>query len=132
MTDYIDQIVSALNKLYGLPAVALVAFSCIVVGYIIRYVRSIDNSAIPVVVILWGALAMSLVADSRANNMSLRVWVVRNILVGLAIGFISWMAHRYVIKRFEDWVTAKFPQSGGTQFFAKLDKPTDPDTDTKP
>lgn len=129
MSDTIDHIVALLNKLYGLPAVALVAFSCLVVGYILRYIKAFHNSGIPVVVVLWGGLAMSLVADSRATTMPLRVWIVRNVLVGLIVGFLTWLVHRYAIKRLEDFIASKFPSAGGTRFFSKSNTPTTTDKD---
>lgn len=124
--ESIDKIIGYLNQLYGLPAVALVAFSCVAVGYVLRTVKRFPNDGIPLAVILWGAIAMSLVADARANNMSLRVWICRNVLVGLVVGFASWMLHRVVLSRVEDWIVSKFPDLGNTTIFRRSDVPNPP------
>lgn len=135
MSDYIDQAINALNKLYGLPAAALVLLSCVAVGYVLRFIKRFPNDGIPVAVILWGAVAMSLVADSRAANMSLRVWIVRNVLVGLGIGFGAWVTHKMVLSKIEDWIARKFPDTlGNTDFFQRKagDVPQAPDKTADP
>lgn len=130
MNDYIDKIVSALNTLYGLPAVALVFGSCIALGYVLRFVRRFPNDGIPVAVILWGGIAMSVIADSRASSMPLRVWIVRNLLVGMIIGLGAWLVHKIALSRLEDWVAKRFSALTDTAFFKKEDKtdatPKDP------
>lgn len=128
--NQIDQAIGWLNQLYGLPAAALVLISCLAVGYVLRFIKRFPNDGIPVAVVLWGAVAMTLVADSRATSMSLRVWIVRNVLVGLAIGFISWLVHNLLLSKVEDWLASKFPEKAqDTTFFAKpAPPPQDPPT----
>lgn len=123
----IDQVISGLNSLYGLPAIGLVLGSCIVLGYVLRFIKKFPNDGIPVAVILWGAIAMSLVADSRATSMSLRVWVVRNIMVGMIVGLAAWILHKTLISRLEDWLLRQVPSLGNTDFFRN--KPPKPPTD---
>lgn len=127
----LDQIIAWLNRLYGLPAGALVLGTCIVLGYILRFVKRFPNDGIPVAVVLWGAIAMSLVADSRASSMPLRIWVVRNVLVGMIIGLAAWMAHKIALSRLEDWIATKF-NLNNTDFFKKKTIPTDPTTTPPP
>lgn len=109
--DYLNALLAVLDKIQGLPAVALVCASCIVVGYVLRFIKAFPNNAIPVVVILWGAVAMMLLADPRATNMPLRIWAMRNLLVGLAIGFLAWMLHYWVLSWIEDYIAKKFPKT---------------------
>src|SRR6266576_2651788 len=85
MIDYLNQLLQWLDKIQGLSAVALVFLSCIVVGYALRFIKRFPNDGIPVVVILWGALAMLIIADLRASTMPARIWTTRNLLVGLII-----------------------------------------------
>lgn len=128
--NQIDQAIGWLNQLYGLPAAALVLISCLAVGYVLRFIKAFPNNGIPVAVVLWGAIAMTLVADSRATSMSLRVWIVRNVLVGLAIGFISWLIHNLLLSKVEDWLASKFPDKvADTTFFSK---PSPPPVDNPP
>lgn len=123
MTNTLDSVIAWLNQLYGLPAATLVFASCIVLGYALRFVKRFPNDGIPVAVILWGGIAMSAVADARASNMSLRVWVVRNILVGMVIGMVAWLAHKIILSRVEDWIASKFGGSQDTTFFNKPNPP---------
>ena len=122
MTELIDKAIGVLNQLYGLPAFALVFCSCIVVGYILRFVKRFPNDGIPVAVVLWGGIIMTLVADTRATSMPARVWVVRNILVGMIFGLVAWLTHKVALSRLEDWIVAKF-NLGNTAFFQR--KPAD-------
>lgn len=122
----LDQIVQFLNKLQGLPAIALVFVGCLAFGYLLRFVKSFPNSAIPVAVILMGAVIYPLIADDQ-NSISLRVWIVRNCMIGLGVGLISWLAHFFVFSKIEDWLASKFPGLNDTAMFTKadVDKPVD-------
>lgn len=120
MKEWIENIIGSLNQLEGISAVSLVFLSCIAVGYVVRSIKRIDNSSIPAIVTLWGVVFMGLVANSRATDMSLRVWLVRNVLVGAVVGVASVLMHKLVLKRVEDWISAKF-NLGNTEFFKKSD-----------
>lgn len=124
MTEFIDKAVSWLNQLYGLPAGLLVLCTCIVVGYGLKFWKAFPNQAIPLVVILFGGLMMSLIADSRTTSQPLRVWIVRNIGVGLILGTVAWIIHNKALSKLEDWIAKKF-DLGDTAFFNKTDKPKD-------
>jgi hypothetical protein len=108
-----------LNSLYGLPGHMLVGLACIVLGYTLRFVKRFPNDAIPVVCILWGMIFNPLVADERIAGTSLRLWVARNILIGLIIGAGAWALHRYFLKKFEE----KIPILG--TILAEADKRSD-------
>lgn len=119
--ETINQILSALDQLQGLSAVAVVALTCIVAGYVWRFLhfKWFPNEAIPVFVILWGAFAMSVIADAKPGAVPFRIWFFRNVFIGLIIGFLAWLAHAFIIKRIEDWILSKFPGLSDTTFFAK-------------
>ena len=110
LMDTLDSLLAWLNKIQGWPAVALVFASCIVIGYAWKFlpVKWFADESTPVIVILWGAFAQSMLADARPDGGSLRLWIVRNVLVGLVIGFFAWMLHNIVLKKIEDFLTAKF------------------------
>ena len=124
--NQIDNVLSNLDKLQGASAVTLVFLSCIVVGYILRFIKAFPNNGIPVVVVLWGGMFMGLIASGRSTTMPMHVWVIRNMLVGLIIGGAAWIAHYVVISRIETWVQSKFPGTQDTTLFKKeppVDKP---------
>lgn len=126
--SYIDQAVDILQKIAGLPAIALVAISCLVVGYVLRFFKRFPNDAIPVVVVIWGAVWYTCVADAN-NTIPLRVWLFRNVAIGLIIGCGTWLLHRYGLK----FIETKIPILG--PYLAQLDSPTVtpiPETPPKP
>lgn len=90
-----------LQQLYGLPAGMLVLISCLVVGYVAKCIRRFPNEAIPVTVILWGAVLTPMLQDAR-NSIPFRVWIIRGILIGLTIGFLAWLLHNKVLAKIED------------------------------
>lgn len=121
--DWLNDILSWLDKINGLSGVALTCLSCVVVGYVLRYIKPFPNDAIPVVVILWGAVVTLVIADPRATAVPARVWVMRNLCVGLVTGLIAWLLHYVVLSKIEDWIVKKFPDLSGTSFFQKTQPP---------
>lgn len=97
----IESIVVHLQKLEGAPAVAILLVGCIIFGYLLKVIPMFPNNAIPMSVILSGAIVYPIMSDAR-NPMPLRVWMVRNVIIGLTIGFVAWMLHNKVLSRIED------------------------------
>lgn len=126
--DTLESFLNILDRIEGLPAIALVAFTCIIVGYVWRFIRLkwFPNEVIPIIVMLWGAFFFSFIADPRATNVPVRVWFVRNVLIGIIVGFVSWMFHALVLKRIEDWVLSKMPKLSDTTFFTEKNPPSEP------
>ena len=114
--ETLDNLLSQLEKIQGWPAVALVFASCIVVGYLWKFLpfKWCASAATPAFVILWGAFAQSMLADGRPAGASLRLWIWRNLLVGLVIGFAAWLTHNLVISRIEDLLAARFGKPAPT------------------
>ena len=100
--EWINQVVDLLNKLYGLPGIALVALMCLLGGYALRLCKCFPNNGIPLVVVIFGAAILPLISDFRSSPLPLRVWLVRNILVGALIGLCTWLFHNSVIKKLEN------------------------------
>jgi len=117
--DSLEDLLGILDKVQGLSGAALICFSCIIVGYLLRFIRSFPNDGIPLVVILWGALFNLLLADPYVAGSSLRVWTVKNFLVGLIYGAIAWGVHYWALSKIEDYISKKFPAVGDTAFFTK-------------
>jgi hypothetical protein len=101
LESLLDTLSNFLNGLYGIPATALVALTCIVWGYVLRFVKSFPNNGIPLAVILWGAILLPVIADGN-SKLPFRVWLVKNILVGLVTGFVAWIIHKQALSRLED------------------------------
>ena len=102
LDDILTQATELLSKLYGLPGGLLVLLSCLVVGYFLRIWKAFPNSAIPVVVVLWGPVFNMLIADPLADKLTIRIWLVKNFLVGVVIGGLAWLVHNKLLSRIED------------------------------
>ena len=106
LENILEAVSVALQQLGGAPAGLLVMFGCIVLGYCLKMVKRFPNQAIPLAVILFGAVVYPIIADTN-NAFTLRVWLVRNVLIGLVIGLLAWMLHNQVIKRIEGKIRGK-------------------------
>lgn len=101
MEQILDSAVDWLHQIDGAPAGLLCIFVCIALGYVLRLIQSFPNNAIPVVAILAGGAFYPLIADAN-NDIPLRVWIVRNLGIGLVYGLIAWLLHNQVLSRLED------------------------------
>ena len=122
--DQLNGLLSNLDKLQGLPSATLVFFLCLAVGYAWRWLKFswFPNDAIPMVVMVTGALFMMFIADGRPTTMPHHVWTARNLAVGFIIGCLAWAVHNYVIAKWiEPWLISKLPSLGNTTFFSKSD-----------
>lgn len=97
-----DWITELNDQLIGAPAVALVVLGCIAIGYALRLARKFPNDAIPLTVIIAGSALFMLLAPDRTNGMQMRVWLTRNFLIGLILGFLAWRIHARGLKQLED------------------------------
>lgn len=105
----IEDALGVLDKINGMSAVGLIFLSCIVMGYVWKVIphKWFPNDSIPIIVILWGAFAMSMIADARPGETPVRVWFFRNVIVGAVIGLLAWIVHNFAIKKVEDWLASK-------------------------
>lgn len=97
----LENSIDYLQKLEGAPAILLVVLSAIVLGYVLRRIKGFPNNGIPVVVVLWGGIIYPLIADAN-NDLTLRVWLVRNVAIGLIAGFVAWIFHNKILKPYLD------------------------------
>lgn len=88
------------EQLNGAPFGVLIFCFVIGCGYVMKSIERIPNNWIPFTVILV-ATALFMAGAPARGEMSLRVWLVRNFLIGFTIGFMAWLAHRLVLKRIE-------------------------------
>lgn len=102
----LDSITAMLGKLYGLPSGMLVLLTCLIVGYILKKFESFPNDGIPVCVILWGGLFFPVMCEFDGKT-PLRIWILRNVFIGLVIGFLAWLFHNKFLSKVEDWVASR-------------------------
>jgi len=109
--DWIGSITSEIDKLNNLSAGALVFASCIAFGYLLRFIKSFPNDRIPLAVVACGAICCMCAAPR--TELELRIWLVRNLLVGIVIGFAAWLSHNLILSRIEDRLGLFAPKGDG-------------------
>jgi len=94
------------NQLDGAPVWLLVVIFSLCVGYTLKWIKRFPNNLIPLPVVLGAALANSILMSAvRPPGVAFLAWATRQFIVGLVLGFVTWLLHHYVIKRIE----ARFP-----------------------
>lgn len=124
----LQDILDFLRSLYGLPATALTAIFCLAVGYIVRFIKTVDNKWIPLIVVHVGAALNLILAEPMDAGEISRHWWARNIAIGYIIGLITWLLHNKVLKQYED----KIPFLGPLLAALDADQPDEPDKPKPP
>jgi type II secretory pathway component PulF len=124
--------IPSISEIYGwltsAPSYLLVVLACVVLGLVLKAVPRFPNGAIPAVVVLSGGILQCLLAGEEPSGTGHRVWLIRNLLMGIIMAFVAWVLHRTVIKRFE----TKFPwlgnllHTGQTEHFTNPNPPLPP------
>lgn len=104
MNDWFTSALEFLDSLWRVPGLALVALSCIVFGYVLRLIKKFPNDAIPLAVIFWAIIATWFLAPPRAPEDAVLAWRARQILVGMIVGYGTWMFHARILKKIESKV----------------------------
>ncbi len=94
LNDAITKMVDILGRLNGLPGYALVFLLCLGMGFLLKTVTRFPNDAIPLAVVLMGAIFNSLIADTKADNIPFRLWIFKNAIVGAIVGLCAWGIHK--------------------------------------
>lgn len=100
LNDWLNSATEMLGKLNGAPGYVLVFVSCIALGYVLRNVKRFPNDGIPVAIMLWGGMFNMLIAHDEP--IALRIWIARNLILGVIIGVAAWLIHKYGISKLED------------------------------
>lgn len=109
VNEWLNQVSEALATLYGLPSIVLVFILCLGLGYFLKTQRWCPNDKIPLIVIAFGVGFLPLISDWRSSPLPLRIWLVRNVVVGFIVGLAAWLTHNKILKRFEDSANGKPP-----------------------
>jgi hypothetical protein len=97
-----DWIQAQIDRLYGLPGWAMTVMGCIVVGYVLKGVKSFPNGVIPVFVVTFGCILGVFFAGENPAKYDHFEWLIRNGVIGIVLGFIAWALHAQLIKRVEE------------------------------
>ena len=91
--EFLTQLVEVLAKLNGLPGFALVFLLCLGFGFLLKTISRFPNEAIPLAVVLMGAIFNTLLADPKADTLPFRLWLFKNVVVGALVGLAAWGVH---------------------------------------
>ena len=99
---FIETFVDKVQQLEGAPAALLVLLICLIFGYVLKFVKSFPNRGIPLAVILCGGPMKLVLSEFYKDQTPLRIWIVRNLVIGCCIGFVAWLLHNKILSRLED------------------------------
>lgn len=98
----IDQLIHWNEQLWGAPSGVLVVLFAVALGYLLKTLPGVNNRYIPLTVVAFCTVAFMLVAPPRAADMVVRIYLVRNFLIGFILGFLAWAFHAQILKRWVD------------------------------
>lgn len=124
LDSLLTQTADLLGRLYSVPGYVMVFLSCLGFGYGLKKFRRFPNEAIPLAVIMWGTIWTMAIADPRADNFPLRVWMVKNLVFGSLIGAAAWALHAN--RRRIPLLKKLFPESDDTKFKRNPEAPAKP------
>src|ERR1700686_2815394 len=84
----LDELLDVVNSLYGLPAIALVAILCLVIGYALRLTRAFPDSGIPLVCTIVGGIGNVMFAPGADGTIALIAPRTKYFIVGTVVGLV--------------------------------------------
>jgi hypothetical protein len=114
------------SDLMNAPAGVIVILFAIAIGYVFKMASFFPNKFIPLVIVCITAIifpTVQLCADLSGQAASPWLHLPINGLVGVILGFIAWVFHAQILKR---WVDPKFlteDEDGNTRLITKGAKP---------
>lgn len=98
MEDTLSNLTGWLDKIAGAPAL-LTALILLGIGYAIKKTPWAHNAVIPWVVVLMGGIFFQQISEPTNNNLPIHTWQLRQLGLGLLIGFAVWIFHNQIWKR---------------------------------
>jgi len=115
------------DSLAHAPAGVIAMLFAIALGYMLKASSLVSNNRIPLFVLPVTAILFSLIqfcADKIAAKDHAYLYLLINFMVGFIFGFIAWILHAQILKRFLD--PRIFNDDGSTKFFTKNDNNPNP------
>lgn len=109
------------------PAGVIAMLFAIALGYMLKATVIIPNNRIPLFVLPVTAVLFALIqlcADKLAGKEHASLYLLINFMVGFIFGFIAWLLHAQILKRFLD--PKIFNDDGSTKMFTKDDTKPNP------
>jgi len=87
------------DVLMGAPIGVLIFIFCIVASYMLVWIPAINNKWIPGIILAIGIGGFMLAAPR--GELPLRIWVVKNFIMGFIIAGAAWFIHNRRLKKLE-------------------------------
>jgi len=107
-TGIVDRISSFVDHIYGYPSWLIVALGCLILGFCLKRLSKFPNEAIPLAVITFGGIFMTMMAPDHPSAVSALRWKATNFILGIIIGAGVWLFHNRIWKAF----IARYPFIG--------------------
>ena len=121
------------DSLAHAPAGVIAMLFAIAMGYMLKVTQLFPNNRIPLVVLPGTAVLYALIQlceDELTQRTGAWLYFLLNFALGFIYGFIAWLLHAQLLKRFVD--PKLFNDNGSTKFITKADVAPKPvDTTTK-
>ena len=137
--DDLDQITDATNWLTNLGAAPFTAITCILLGYLLRFIPIFPNKWIPFACVIVGPV-MFCIVNPHASSVTNTAFYAHSIVGGIFVGIATWLLHDKFISKWEDKLGFKFPAlnaiftttaDDGTKMFVKPPQSTPSTEPTK-
>jgi len=106
------------------PAGVIAMLFAIALGYMLKATALFPNNRIPLIVLPVTAVLFALIqfcADKLAGKQHAALYLLINFMIGFIFGFIAWILHAQILKR---WLDPRiFNDDGSTKFFTKDNNP---------
>jgi len=95
---WLDKIAAFNDYLNGAPLGVLLFGFAVGIGLLLRAWHQFPNRHIPAILIAFTILFFCLGAPR--GELILRIWIIRNILIGAIIGILAFFAHKFVANKY--------------------------------
>lgn len=112
MNDAMTFLKDAEQFILGASPFVLTMLGCIVLGYLLKPVKSIPNGLIPALVTIAGAVIFPLLTSSE-DYTRVAFPLARRIMIGVPTGFAAWMLHNSILDKWLDPTIAKVARAIG-------------------
>jgi hypothetical protein len=108
-----DVLRATIEQMHEWPVSVMLVACLLVLGYALKLAHFVPNRMIPIVVMGLGLALNVFIGDTGKVAPNQRHPEVVLGLYGLMLGFISWVSHHAVIKRFEKYLPMLQGKEGG-------------------
>ncbi len=129
MNTSIETVKQSINTIANAPLLLAVSLGLLVLGWLLKTIPAFPTKYIPAsVVVVGGFVGFFIVPMQGPSDWAFQVSnpevadVIRRVCIGVTLGLVAWMAHKFVFRHLESWLKQKFG-NGDTTFIQKPPEP---------